>query len=156
MFDISFAPDSLPELTGKKLVNLGRTGEMDLRYGYFEMDLSITTDEFGRELIPGTPVLDFVFCLLLAARDVQQGDSGCISFTENDLLIHFTCEGDTVTVTRSWDSVSGYCKIDEFLTVASRFSRESLEVIVQNYPVFQENQTYRKLVDMVTELMPGR
>ncbi|MFB6962844.1 hypothetical protein ACFCYB_39210 [Streptomyces sp. NPDC056309] len=152
MFDITFVPDSMREPTDKQLAKLERASEMDLRYGYFETDVFITTDEFGNESFHGLPVLDFVFCVLLTACDIQQGNPGYISFTENELLVHFTRDGETVTVTRSWDPVSGHCTVTEFLTVSSRFSREVLEFIARRYPAFQENPTHRKLVDMVGEL----
>ncbi|MFB7115893.1 hypothetical protein [Streptomyces sp. NPDC056190] len=152
MFDITFVPDSMREPTDKQLAKLERASENDLRYGYFETDLSINTDEFGDEPFPRTPALDFVFCVLLAARDIRQGNPGRISFTENDLLVHFTPDGDTVTVTRSWDPVSGHCTVTEFLAVASRFSREVLDFIALRYPAFQGNPAHRKLVGMVGEL----
>ncbi|WP_103843863.1 hypothetical protein [Streptomyces sp. Ru72] len=152
MFDITFVPDSMRALNDKKLAKLVGASEMDLRYEYFEMEVSITTDEFGSEAFPGTPALDFVFCLLLAARDIRQGNPGRISFTENDLLIHFTLDGETVTVTRSWDPVLGHCAVAEFLAVAFRFSSEVLEFISRRYPTFQENPAHRKLIGMVGEL----
>jgi hypothetical protein len=152
MFDITFVPDSIREPTEKQLAKLVRASEMDLRYEYFETKLSITTDEFGNQSIPGSPALDFVFCLILAARDIRQGNPGRISFTENDLLIHFTLDGETVTVTRSWDPATGHCTVAEFFAVAYRFSSEVLELIVRRYPAFQENPAHGKLVGMVEEL----
>ncbi|WP_433452076.1 hypothetical protein ACQPXS_28475 [Streptomyces sp. CA-142005] len=152
MLDITFVPDSMRELTGKQLAKLARASEMDLRYEYFKMEVSITTDEFGSDPFPGAPALDFVFCVLLAAGDIRQGNPGRISFTENDLLIHLTRDGETVTVTRSWDSVPGHCTVTDFFAVASRFSREVLEFIVRRYPAFQMNPARGKLVGMVGEL----
>lgn len=152
MFDITFVPDSMWELTDKQLAKLGRASEMDVRYEYFEMQVSIRTDEFGDESFSGTPVLDFVFCVLLAARHIQQGNPGRISFTENDLLIHFTPDGESVTVTRSWDPVTGSCTVAEFLAAAYRFSSEVLEFIDEWYPSFQENPAHQKLAGMVEEL----
>ncbi|GGN90595.1 hypothetical protein GCM10011579_086620 [Streptomyces albiflavescens] len=152
MFDITFVPDSMRDLTEKQLAKLERASEMDLRYEYFKADLSIAADEFGNEQFPVTPALDFVFCVLLAAGDIRQGNPGRISFTENDLLIHFTRDGETVTVTRSWDPVPGHCTVAEFLAVAARFSTDVLEFIARRYPAFQANPARGKLVGMVGEL----
>ncbi|GHJ98421.1 hypothetical protein SY2F82_02190 [Streptomyces sp. Y2F8-2] len=152
MFDITFVPELKRDLTEKQRAKLERASEMDLRYEYFEMGVSLTTEEFGTVSFKRLPILDFVFCVLLAAHDVQHGNPGCISFTENDMLIHFTPEGETVTVTRSWDPVPGHCTVTELLAAASRFSREALEFIAGRYPAFRKNPAHQKLAGMVGEL----
>ncbi|MFI6359559.1 hypothetical protein ACIBJF_44875 [Streptomyces sp. NPDC050743] len=152
MFDIAFVPDSIREPSEKQLAELVRASEMDLRYEYFRTKIFITTDEFGKQSIPGSPALDFVFCLVLAARDLRQGNPGRISFTENDMLIHFTPDGELVTVTRSWDPVTGHCTVAEFLAAAYRFSSKVLEFIDERYPTFRENPAHQKLAGMVEEL----
>jgi hypothetical protein len=152
MFEISFVPSSMRRPAKKQLAELEYASEMDLRYEYFESDINLAMGEFGTESLPGVTSLDFVFCLLLAAREVRNGDRGIISFTENDLEIYFDPSDGEVAVTRSWDPVSGSCDIGEFLAEAARFCGEILEFIVQQYPTFRENPAYLKLNGMVDEL----
>ncbi|MEV5959782.1 hypothetical protein AB0M11_39630 [Streptomyces sp. NPDC051987] len=155
MFSITFVPDSVRRPTERQLDALPAASEMDLRYEYFETDVSLTTDEFGTEEFPVTTAIDFVDALLVAARNVRQGIVGTIGFTENDLVIEFRPEGETVTVVRSWDAPPGTCGIEEFVTAVSDFCNEILQYIVLRYPAFRENSMYSKLAEMLSGMVQG-
>ncbi|MFF2462541.1 hypothetical protein [Streptomyces mirabilis] len=151
MFDIAFDAHSMRKPREQRMAKLGQASEMNLRYGYFETDLTFTTDEFGIEYLPGIAILDFVFCLLYAAREVRQGNAGDIGFTENDQLIHLIPNGEIVTVKRSWAQDVGSCDAGIFFTVVTRFCGDVLEFIAQRYPAFLDNPTQSKLVGMLAE-----
>ncbi|WP_157968613.1 hypothetical protein [Streptomyces geranii] len=151
MFDITFDAHSMRKPREKKLAKLGQASEMNLRYGYFETDLTFTVGEFGSEDLPGVTILDFIFCLLYAAREVRQGNVGEIGFTENDQVIRIIPNGEIITVSRSWSKDSGDCGVDVFFAVVARFCSDVLGFIVEQYPAFQENLALSKLVSMLAE-----
>lgn len=154
MFNVTFAPESMREMTDKQREKLvaGRASEMDMRYEYFWVDFELTVDGFDPEWFPGIPVLDLVFCLLYSAQAIQEGNPGTIAFTESDVLIHLTPSGECLTVERSWNPTAGNCSIAEFLAGASRFSGETVEYIARRYPDFEGHPTHRKLMDMLEQV----
>ncbi|MGW2964404.1 hypothetical protein ACWDGI_38905 [Streptomyces sp. NPDC001220] len=152
MLNISFEPRSVREPKSKQLDRLAVASEMDLRYEYFETDVSLTVKEFGTEEFPGTPLLDFAFSLLSAAQDVRNGGTGRVTFTESDVIIQFQPADRVVTVMRSWDEVPGKCEIGEFISCVIKFCSDALEYIVRSYPEFQENPARVKLGGVIAEL----
>ncbi|MGW6152106.1 hypothetical protein ACWFRM_03105 [Streptomyces sp. NPDC055144] len=152
MFSVTFAPESMRGMTDKQREKLERASEMDLRYEYFWANIQLAAGGLGVEEFPGTPVLDFMFCLLLSSQEIREGNAGCVAFTESDVVIVLAPSGETLTISRSWDPVAGNCTIAEFLAGVSRFSGETLEYIARRYPAFQEHPTHRKLMDMLEQL----
>ncbi|MFD0029150.1 hypothetical protein ACWGDS_17365 [Streptomyces sp. NPDC055059] len=152
MFSVTFATESLREMTDKQREKLERASEMDLRYEYFWADFRLAAGGLGVEEFPGILVLDFMFCLLLSSQEIREGNAGSVAFTESDLLIELVPSGETLTISRSWDPVAGNCTIAEFLVDVSRFSGDTLEYIARRYPDFQGHPTHRKLMDMLEQL----
>ncbi|MEU9009974.1 hypothetical protein AB0D12_09330 [Streptomyces sp. NPDC048479] len=152
---VEFGRDSMRDLSAAQIAKVGTTSEMNLRYGYFETDINFAVQGRDPQVFRRIPLVDFMFCLLLSAREIRQGESGSISFTENDRVLGFTPgapDSTELVVTNSWDSQVGNCEASEFLAAASRFVDEGLEFIVQQYPLFANNPTYRKLTDLRAEL----
>ncbi|MGW2492684.1 hypothetical protein ACWCV9_36545 [Streptomyces sp. NPDC001606] len=152
MIKFTFVPETMKEPTSKELAKLARASEMDLRYDYFPVTVGICTHAFGEEVLPGTPAIDFAFCLLSAAKEIQKGNPGRVSFTENDLLIHFVPDGEKVVMERSWDPVRAACNLHELSAAVSGFCYGILEFITQRYPDFQQNPACSKLTAMLNEL----
>ncbi|GAA4827053.1 hypothetical protein [Streptomyces ziwulingensis] len=152
MFKISFSSESMKRPRPQQIEQLASASEMDLRYEYFETDVSLTVKGFGTEEFPGTPAIDFIFCILIAASDVRKGNIGKVTFTENDMVVQFAPSGLDVSVVRSWDSLHGLCEIGEFFSGAIEFCGELLQCIVQNFPAFRRNPAHSKLVGMLADL----
>ncbi|MGW7427050.1 hypothetical protein ACWGJB_44990 [Streptomyces sp. NPDC054813] len=152
MLSISFDPHSVREPKPKQLDSLAAASEMDLRYEYFETDVILTVKEFGTEEFPGTPLLDFAFSLLSAARKVQNGGTGRVIFTESGVIIQFQPSDRVATAIRSWDEVPGKCGIGELISCVVKFCDDALGYIVRIYPEFQDNPSCGKLVGVITEL----
>ncbi|TQK52321.1 hypothetical protein FBY35_2752 [Streptomyces sp. SLBN-118] len=156
MFLVEFDRGSMRELSEGQVAKVGTTSEMNLRYGYFETDINFAVQGRDPEVFRGIPLVDFMFCLLLSAREIRQGESGRISFTENDRVLGFTPTAPgsiELVVTNSWDSQVGNCEVSEFLAAVSRFVDEGLEFIVERYSLFANNPTYRKLTGLRAELI---
>ncbi|MFE2561717.1 hypothetical protein ACFXGT_38070 [Streptomyces sp. NPDC059352] len=154
MFLLELARDAIGEPSKKQAADLAATSEMNLRYAYFEAEVSIAAEGFETETLQ-VPLLDFVHCVLLAARAVGNGQSGRISFTESSLLIEFVPSGENLTVLRSWDPVPGSCGTTEFLRSAYRFSVDSLSRVDERFPDFQRNPYHGTLGRMAREIPPA-
>ncbi|MEU3916748.1 hypothetical protein [Streptomyces sp. NPDC029004] len=144
MLLIEFDRDSMREPSERQVADLGSTLEWKLRYVYFEADVTLAADGFDAENFR-VPVLDFLYCLLLSARAIREGENGRVSFTESDVLIDFVRDGSDLKVLRSWDPVPGHCGTDEFIAAVCRFTADCLEFITGEYPAFRKNPTFRKL-----------
>ncbi|WP_405529156.1 hypothetical protein OG426_44275 [Streptomyces canus] len=126
--------------------------EMDLRYGYFQTDISIAASGIEMQRLRGITILDFAFGLLLSAQEVRQGNVGRVGFTESDQSITFTPQGQVILVEKSWGGGVGACGIEEFISVVSRFCSAVLEFIDRHHPAFQENPAHSKIVEMLRAL----
>ena len=151
MFHVDFDRESIRELSENKRDSLDSVSEMNLRYGYFSARVHFAVDGIDHSF-PRITLLDFMFCLLLAADEVRHGRETDIDFTENDMTIAFRPVGSNLTVLRSWDPTVGQCGIDEFLSGVPRFVEAGLEFITQKYPLFAENPTYHKLIALNSKL----
>ena len=151
MFHVDFDRPSMQEPSEKEAADLGSASEMNLRYGYFMTDVTVTVDGW-EEPFPGTTLLDFIFGLLWVAGNVRNGKAGRVGFTESDVSIGFQPEGSGLTVLRSFDPVLGRCGTDELLNGVNLFVDAGLDFIVEKYPVFAENETYHKLRALRAEL----
>jgi hypothetical protein len=142
----------MSKVTLEQTAKLESVSEMNLRYGYFEVDVSIAADGFGIESFPGIPLIDMAFCLLIAGRKIGLGKSASIGCTESDMSIHFAPNHGILTVERSWNSTLGHCGIDEFSTGVLKLCREVSDYISRRYPAFQRNSSWRKMEDMINGL----
>ncbi|KUM74741.1 hypothetical protein [Streptomyces curacoi] len=142
----------MAELTEKQADRLAVTSEMNLRSAYFEADIEFSASGIESEVFRRTPVLDFMFCLLLAAHQVKAGEEGTISFTENDMTIQIAPVGEAdpsedqhLAITRSWDPRAGECGRSEFVQGVAHFAESGPADILARYPSFAENPTRAKL-----------
>lgn len=151
MILLEFDQDSMREPSDPQIAGLDSTVEWQLRYAYFEANVTLVADGIDPEVFR-VPVLDFMYCLLLSARAIREGGEGRVSFTESDVLIEFTPQGSELKILRSWDPVPGRCGVDEFITAVSRFTDDGLDFIVGRYPAFRNNPTNQKLISFRSEL----
>jgi hypothetical protein len=149
---IEFDASSMRVPSQSALTHLATASEMNLRYGYFETDVSISSKDFGVEQLHAIPILDFIFCLIYASLDVRRGITGEITFTENDQSITMIPQGDSIIIRRSWAEDDGRASTDDFTRSAKRFCIEALNAILDRYPTFAENATYAKLMEALTEV----
>ncbi|MFB6978703.1 hypothetical protein [Streptomyces scopuliridis] len=152
MILLEFDRDSMRKPSESQIAKLKSVADGQLRYAYFEMKVTLGVDGFDAEIFR-VPVLDFMYCLLLSAREIREGGEGCVSFTESDVLIEFFPHGSELKVQRSWDVVPGFCGMDEFIAAVSRFAADGLEFITGKYPTFRDNPTFQKLSQLRSELM---
>lgn len=142
----------MAELTEQQADRLTVTSEMNLRYAYFEADIEFSASGIEREVFRRVPVLDFMFCLLLAAHHVKAGEEGTISFTENDMTIKIAPVGEADAsgdqrhaIVRSWDPRVGECDRSEFVQGAVLFAESGMADILARYPSLAQNPTSSKL-----------
>ncbi|MFE4538584.1 hypothetical protein ACFRKB_26510 [Streptomyces scopuliridis] len=152
MILLEFDRDSMREPSESQIAKLKSVADWQLRYAYFEMNVTLVVDGFDAEVFR-VPVLDFMYCLLLSARDIRDGGEGCVDFTESDVLIEIFPHGSELKVLRSWDAAPGFCGMDEFIAAVSRFAVDGLEFITSEYPTFRDNPTFRKLSQLSSELV---
>ncbi|RSN04692.1 hypothetical protein DMH25_20975 [Streptomyces sp. WAC 01325] len=152
MFLARFDAGSMAELTKQQADRLAVTSEMNLRYAYFQADIEFSASGIEREVFRRTPVLDFMFCLLLAAQHVKASEEGTISFTENDMTIKIEPAGETemsgdrrLAVVRSWDPRVGECTMSELIQGVALFAESGMADILARYPAFEQNPTRSKL-----------
>ncbi|MET9515939.1 hypothetical protein [Streptomyces sp. NPDC002994] len=138
------------EPTEKQIEKLDSTSEMNLRYSLFETKVTLDPEGFEAEFFQ-VPLVDFMYCLVLSACAVREGDSGRISFTESDVLINIVPDGPELKILRSWAPAPGRCGKGEFLAAVSRFVTDGLEFLAVKYPAFRNNPTFQKLTDMNAE-----
>lgn len=141
----------MSEPSDSQIAKLDSIVEWQLRYAYFEANVTLAADGFDAEVFR-VPVLDFMYCLLLSARAIREGREGRVSFTESDVLIEFFPHGSELKILRSWDPVPGSCGTDEFIAAVSRFTDDGLDFITTKYPAFRNNPTHQKLTDFRSEL----
>ena len=151
MLLIHFNHDSMREPSERQVADLGSVIEWKLRYIYFEADVTIAAGGFIVEKFQ-VPVLDFMYCLLLSARAIREGENGCVSFTESDVVIDFVRDGSDLKILRSWDPAPGHCGTDEFIATVGQFTADGLEFITGKYPAFRKNPTFQKLTLFRSEL----
>ncbi|WP_153467364.1 hypothetical protein [Streptomyces kaniharaensis] len=151
MFHLDFDRSSMRELPKRKIASLPSVTEMNLRYGYFMVEVRFTTEGMD-ESFPGTTILDFMLCLLQAADDVGCGKVGRVNFTDNPTSITFHPKEFGLTILRSWDPVPGHCRTDEFLRAVRLFVEAGLEFVSGKYPAFTQNPVYRKILAILEEL----
>ncbi|MEV8329071.1 hypothetical protein [Kitasatospora sp. NPDC056731] len=154
MFRIDFDRSSMRAPSEKQMTSLGSTSEMNLRYAYFETDAQLAAEGLD-ESFRIIPILDFMFCLILAADKVGNGETGEVDFTENSASITFQPEGSSLTILCSWNPAPGRCSTDDFMRGTLQFATEGLEFIVEKYPGFAENPTRHKLLAMKARLESG-
>ncbi|MGQ4362337.1 hypothetical protein [Streptomyces sp. SAS_272] len=152
MIKIDFVPSSMKQPTEKQLSLLDRASEMDLRYDYFPVNISLNMRGFEKEEFPCTPALDFTFCILLAVEKLSRGDAGRISFTENDLSIDLVPDDAEVTLKRSWDPEVATCSFGDLIAASREFCGDVINFIAHKYPRFRENPFFSKLKEMQAEL----
>jgi hypothetical protein len=152
MFKISFDGPSMRPPGGKLLDQLATADEMNLRYGYFQTDISFAASGLEVQRLRGITILDFAFGLLVSAQEVQQGGVGQVGFTENDQSIKFAPQGKIIFIEKSWGGGVGTCDIEVLLSEISRFCSEVLEFIDRQYPAFRENPTHSKMIEMLRVL----
>ncbi|ROQ32180.1 hypothetical protein EDD98_1154 [Streptomyces sp. PanSC19] len=151
MILVDFDRDSMREPSEQQIEKLGSVAEWQLRYSYFEAQVTLAADGFETESFR-VPVLDFMYCLLLSAQAVREGGEGRVSFTESDMLIEFVPQGTQLKILRSWNPVAGFCGTGEFFAAVSRFADDCLGFIVDRYPAFRDNPTHQKLVGFRSEM----
>ncbi|WP_331745266.1 hypothetical protein [Kitasatospora sp. NBC_01300] len=154
MFRIDFDRNSMRAPSEKQMTSLGSTSEMNLRYAHFETNVQLAAEGLD-ESFRIIPILDFMFCLILAAEKVRHGETGEVDFTENSAFITFQPTGSSLTILCSWNPAPGRCSTDEFIHGILQFATEGLEFIVGKYPAFAENPTRHKLLAMKTRLESG-
>jgi hypothetical protein len=146
---LAFDRDSMDEPTEKQIEKLGSTSEMNLRYSLFEVDVVLAPEGFEAESFQ-VPLVDFMYCLVLSARAIRQGETGRISFTESDVLINIVPDGPELKILRSWEPAAGRCGTEEFLTAVQCFVTDGLEFLAGKYPPFRDNPAFQKLTDLNT------
>ncbi|EYT80841.1 hypothetical protein CF54_23180 [Streptomyces sp. Tu 6176] len=148
MISIDFDCETMRELSAGEVEGAVTANEMDIRYGYFETDISFSVDGQWGESFFGVPIVDFMFCLLLSARAVQEGGVGKISFTENDMTMGIVSVEGGLDIVRSWDPVVGRYRLGDFTSQVSAFVDRGLACILDKHPEFESNPTYLKILGL--------
>jgi hypothetical protein len=153
MFDIAFDENSVRQPARRQLALLASASEMDLRYGYFQANLTVSAGEFDDELC-GVTLVDFMFCLLYAVQGIREGGTGEVGFTESDQIIEFIPKGDLILMKKTWDPEVWIIDRGEFFTTSKKFCDDVLKFISREYPDFIANSVYSKLANLFRGVQP--
>ncbi|MFI2073180.1 hypothetical protein [Streptomyces triculaminicus] len=151
MIELTFSPRPENDFPGpKKARDLPTVSEMDLRYGYFEADVTFRVE--GADFFypcRRLPLIDFMFTLAYSAQSIRSGELGEIDFTESSDWVRLYPQGDRIEIRIKKGSPSGSCGVDEYFTAVSGFVQSGIGNIISRHPGMKENPAISRLRNMI-------
>ncbi|MEU8548874.1 hypothetical protein AB0C81_18090 [Streptomyces roseoverticillatus] len=147
MIDLSFSPDpecDFPRSGRKKALEL--VSEMDLRYGYFEADITFRVS--GADFFQPAgkfPLIDFMFTLAYSVLGIRDSGIGEIDFTESSNWIRVEQCEDVLTFRNKLGDKNGTCSVVEYVSAVKAFIESGITDTVSRHPQMAGHPTLLKL-----------